>query len=128
MGAREVLLWSAAATSALTFAVHLCVGGVRVARPLLADRGLPRASKWLNYYCWHVTTVVIAFKTAALALLAVAPREETAAAAFLAALSAALSLLSASVALKARIAPWRFPSTSLFAATTVLVASALLAG
>jgi hypothetical protein len=119
------LMWSAAFTSIITFAVHTFIGGPRVARPLLASTHLPVASKWLNYYCWHITTVLLLAMSAGYAYVALHPdRPELAV--FLTALSAALSVLSAVVAIKGGINPFRFPSTSLFAAVCVLGLSALL--
>jgi hypothetical protein len=119
-----VFIWLAAATSALTFAVHTFIGGKKVAVPLLEDRTLPLASKWLNYYCWHVTTVLLAFYTSAFIWLAMVPHLPSLV--FLSALSASLSMLSAAIAQRAGIAPWRFPSTSLFATIAVLSAIAAL--
>ena len=113
---QAVLLWSAAITSIVTFAVHVFAGGVYVARPLLADQTLPKASKWLNYYCWHITSVLILFLGAAFAFSAIHP-DRLELAAFAAALTLTLAALSALVALKGRIHPLRFPSTSLFALT-----------
>ncbi|WLT31863.1 hypothetical protein [Geothrix sp. PMB-07] len=111
--------WAAAAMSAVTFCVHTFVGGPRVAGPLLADTQLPRASKWLNYYCWHITTVFTFAMGLGFAHVAGHPdRPELAV--FLTPLTAALSILSAAVALKGGIHPLRFPSTSLFAAVALL--------
>jgi hypothetical protein len=120
------LMWSAAFMSFVTFAVHTFIGGPRVAGPLLATTHLPIASKWLNYYCWHITTVLLLAMGAGYAHVALHPdRPELAV--FLTALSSALSVLSAAVAIKGRINPFRFPSTSLFAVVSVLGLSALLA-
>ena len=110
------LLWAASASALVTFAVHTFIGGIFVARPLLADQGLPKAAKWLAYYCWHIVTLLLlglalAFGAAAAGALA---RE---AALGLSVFCAACSLLSIAVALKGHIAPWRFPSTTLFAVT-----------
>jgi len=116
---QEVMLWSATAVSVVTFVVHTFVGGVYVARPLLEDQALPRASKWLNYYCWHVTTILILGMASAFAYCAVHP-EHLDLVVFMSALAAALSILSAAVAVKGRIHPLRFPSTSLFALSAVL--------
>src|SRR5689334_5445723 len=101
------LLWAASASAIATFAVHTFVGGAFVARPLLADQGLPKAAKWLAYYCWHIVTMLLlalALAFAAAALDWLAPHAVLALSAF----SAACSLLSIAVALKGRIAPWRF--------------------
>ena len=39
-------------------ACTLFVGGIYVVRPLLAVEGLqPGIDAWLNYYCWHMTTL-----------------------------------------------------------------------
>lgn len=113
------LLWAAATTSLVTFGVHTFVGGVYVARPLLADQGLPKAAKWLAYYCWHIVTMLLLAMAAAFGAMAIGLLTRHAAVG-LASFCAACSLLSISVALKARIAPWRFPSTTLFAATAAL--------
>ena len=119
-----IWIWFAAAASAATFYVHTFIGGQRVAGPLLADRTLPPASKWLNYYCWHVTTVLLIFLTGALGWLTMHP--DIPSLVFVMLLCAVLSALSASIAWKAGIAPWRFPSTSLFAVIATLCAFGLL--
>jgi hypothetical protein len=119
------LVWSAAFMSFVTFAVHAFIGGPRVAGPLLATTHLPIASKWLNYYCWHITTVLLLAMAAGYAYVALHPdRPELAV--FLTALSATLSVLSAAVAIKGRINPFRFPSTSLFAIVSLLGSAGLL--
>jgi hypothetical protein len=113
------LLWAAAVMSGITFAVHTFVGGPRVAVPLLADTGLPRASKWLNYYCWHIATVFTFSMGWPYAYVALHPdRPELVV--FLTCVTSALSLLSAVVALKGNINPFLFPSTSLFATVSIL--------
>ena len=108
-------LWAAAIMSAITFFVHTFIGGPRVAVPLLADTNLPIASKWLNYYCWHVTTIF----TLSMGVVALHP-ERPELVVFLTVVTAALSLLSATVAIKGDINPFRFPSTSLFATVSLL--------
>ena len=113
------LLWAAAVISSITFFVHTFIGGPRVAVPLLADTGLPKASKWLNYYCWHITTVFTFSMGGAYVYVALHPdRPELVV--FLTCVTTALSLLSAVVALKGNINPFRFPSTSLFATVSIL--------
>jgi hypothetical protein len=113
------LLWAAAASSLVTFAVHAFVGGRYVAAPLLSDRGLPKAAKWLAYYCWHIVTMLLLAMAAAFGAAAAGSLAAQAALG-LAAFCAACSLLSIAVALKARIAPWRLPATTLFAVTAAL--------
>lgn len=118
-------LWFSAAAiiSAVTFYVHTFVGGPRVAGPLLADDQLPKASKWLSYFCWHIATVLLATMT--LSFIAVAIQWVSNDIAWLlGGLSIILSALSAGVALKGGINPFRFPSTSLF----FLSAAAVLGG
>ncbi len=122
----KILLWAAAAMAGVTFFVHTFIGGKFVARPLLADGALPKASKWLNYYCWHITTLVIVALAIAFCWLAVAPNSPAIAA--LSLLTAAFSALSAGVATKGGVHPLRFPSTSLFAAVSILGWCAFLTG
>lgn len=113
------LFWAATLMSVVTFAVHTFIGSPIVAGPLLADRSLPKPSKWLNYYCWHITTVYTLFMGGAYAYVALHPdRPELVV--FMTVLNAALSLLSVAVALKGNINPLRFPSTSLFASVAIL--------
>ncbi|HED36830.1 MAG TPA: hypothetical protein ENI76_01075 [Ignavibacteria bacterium] len=112
-------LWAATVVSIITFVVHTFIGGPRVAEPLLANTDLPKASKWLNYYCWHVTTIFTLFMGGGYAYVALHPERQELVV-FLTAVTAALSLLSAAVALKGNINPFRFPSTSLFATVSLL--------
>jgi len=113
------LLWAAAFMSVVTFSIHTFVGGPRVAAPLLADTNLPKASKWLNYYCWHITTIYTFAMGCAYAYAAVNP-EKIELVVFLSILNASFSILSAVVAMKGNINPFRFPSTSLFASVSIL--------
>ncbi len=119
-------LWAAAAASFVTFCVHFFVGGVFVARPLLADTHLPKASKWLNYYCWHVVSIVLLSLVGAYSYATLIP-DRSELAIYVTILAAAASLLSAVVALKAGINPFRFPSTSLLAIVAGLGLGGLLA-
>ena len=99
----------------VTFAVHTFVGGIYVVRPLLAVHGLSRASRWLNYYCWHMTTMTLLVMAA---IFAYSAREPTARgfAVLFTAMALGFSLLCIAVAIKGGVQPWRFPATSLFAA------------
>jgi len=112
-------LWSAVVMSVITFYVHTFIGSPVVAKPLLANTDLPVASKWLNYYCWHVTTIFTLLMGAGYAYVALNPdRPELAV--FLTINTTAFSILSAAVAVKGNINPFRFPSTSLFASVALL--------
>lgn len=105
---------AAAALSLITFGVHTFVGGVFVARPLLAARDLTPASRWLNYYCWHMVTVLLLAMSGGYAWAATRP-EALDLAVFLTLLAAIFSPLCVGVALRGGIAPWKFPAASLFA-------------
>lgn len=110
----------------ITFSVHTFIGGPRVAAPLLANSSLPIASKWLNYYCWHITTIYTLFMSVAYGYVALHPdRPELVV--FLTILNMALSSLSIVVALKGGINPFYFPSTSLFASVSLLGLLGLMA-
>jgi hypothetical protein len=113
------LLWAAAFMSVVTFAIHTFIGGPRVAAPLLADKSLPKASKWLNYYCWHITTIYTFVMGGAYAYVAL-NSDKIELVVLLSILNASFSILSAVVAMKGNINPFRFPSTTLFAAVSIL--------
>ncbi len=104
----------AALLSLITFATHTFVGGIYAARPLLAAHDFDKASRWLNYMCWHMVTAVLLAFTAGFAWAALRP-EAVEVAALLTALALPLSGISVWVALKGGIPPWRFPSSWLFA-------------
>jgi len=113
------LLWAAALMSVVTFAVHTFIGGPRVASPLLADKNLPIASKWLNYYCWHITTIYTFVMGGAYAYVAL-NSDAVEVVVLLTILNVSFSILSAVVAIKGNINPFRFPSTSLFGVVSML--------
>ena len=121
-----IFLWTAILFAGTAFVVHTFVGGREVARPLLADRSLPPASKWLNYYCWHVTTALLAAVTVAMAWAAFDERLMPVVG-FIGIFAVISALLSVAVALKARINPLRFPSTSLLAGTGLFALASVLA-
>ncbi|OKY27470.1 hypothetical protein [Thalassotalea sp. PP2-459] len=120
-----ILLWAAVLVSGLTFVIHTFIGGIKVATPLLEDTSLPIASKWLNYYCWHITTLYTFFMGWAYAFVALNP-DKPELVVFLSVLNVSFSLLSVLVAMKANISPLRFPSTTLFALVSILGIASLV--
>ncbi len=104
---------TAAVLSLITFGVHTFIGGKYVARPLLASTGLPKASLWLNYFTWHMATVILLLMTAGFAWAATSP-DHFDVAVLLMGMAAVFSPLCVWVALKGGIAPWRFPASWLF--------------
>ncbi|MBL4620750.1 MAG: hypothetical protein JKX88_11710 [Marinicaulis sp.] len=120
----SLFLWTAAGLAGVTFVIHVFAGGKVAARPLLADASLPPESKWLNYYCWHITSVMIAFVCAAFIWLG-ASHPQPPMVILLSSLTASLALLSVGVALKGGVHPLRLPSTTLFAAISALGWAAL---
>jgi hypothetical protein len=113
------ILWAAVVMSFVTFLIHTFVGGRRVAGPLLENTTLPIASKWLNYFCWHITTIYTLLMGGAYAYVALNPNKPELVV-FLSILNASFASLSAAVAIKGKINPFRFPSTSLFASVAIL--------
>ena len=118
------LLWSASVLAALTFCVHTFVGGRSVARPLLNDAGLPPVSKWLNYMCWHMTTIMLVWCAVALGLAALMPGQELLVI-LVTGLAGACSLWSAILARLGGFHPLRLPSTSLLGGLAILCGCAL---
>ena len=117
----EPILAAACVAAIVTFAVHTFVGGRYAARPLLADTRLPRASKWLNYFCWHVVTVLLAILAAVLGAGALG-QVHADAIRLVAVIAASISVTSVAVTLKAGIPPLRFPATYLLAIVAGLAA------
>ena len=104
---------TASALAVVTFLVHTFVGGIYVVRPLLAVDGLTRASRWLNYYCWHITTITIVAMATMFGYAARVPDGRGFGVLFTV-LALSFSLLCIAVAIKGRVPPHRFPPTSLF--------------
>ena len=119
--------WSAAVMSLVTFSVHTFVGERLVVRPLLACAELSKASKWINFFCWHVVTILLLAFGVAYSYSALNP-DRLELAVFVTILAALSSILSATVAIKGGINPFRLPSTSLFGIIAVLGFAGLLIG
>jgi len=109
---------AAAVLSLITFGVHTFVGGRFAARPLLAAHDFHKASRWLNYFTWHMATVMLLFMAGGFAVAAVVPGA-LAAAVLLTLMATTFSPLCIWVALKGDVAPWRFPASWLFALIVV---------
>jgi hypothetical protein len=116
---QSIILWITAAVGFLTFLIHTFIGGPRVAGPLLKDTTLPKASKWLNYYCWHITTIYTFLLGFVYAYVALNPSKNELIV-YLSIQNTLLCALSVAVAIKGNINPFRFPSTSLFASLSIL--------
>ncbi|HKY58916.1 MAG TPA: hypothetical protein VJL80_12825 [Aeromicrobium sp.] len=112
---------TAAVLSLITFAVHTFVGGRFAARPLLDAHDFHKASRWLNYFTWHMVTALLLFMAGGFAWAAYHP-DASDIAVLLMLMAAAFSPLCIWVAVKGGIAPWRFPASWLFA---LIVAAAL---
>lgn len=115
----NVWFFAAGVVSVVTACTHTYLGGIHVVRPLLAVEGLTRASRWLNYYCWHITTILLV-AMAIVFLRAAFAEEMRETAALMTILAASNSLLCLAVALKGSVQPFRFPALTLFAVTAVL--------
>ncbi len=55
----NMFLLAAAVASFLTFGIHTIAGGISIARPFLASKDLHDVVKYTQYYCWHITTIVL---------------------------------------------------------------------
>lgn len=105
---------AAAVLSLITFGVHTFVGGKYAARPLLEAQDFHKASRWLNYFTWHMATVLLLVMAAGFGWAAVTPAAWPAAV-ILTVMAALFSPLCIWVAMKGEIQPWRFPASWLFA-------------
>ncbi len=111
-----LLLVAAAGLAGVTLLVHTIAGGRAVVAPLLRDRSLPPASRWLNYYCWHLTTLLIGFVGCGFVWLTTAPLNPDRWSVLIAlcVVTSSSALWSMAVARLGGFNPFRLPSTSLF--------------
>ena len=77
------------------------------------------ASRWLNYICWHIVTVLLAAMAISLAFASFGRLSRDAVMLF-AIFAASISVLSFAIALRGGVHPLRFPSTYLLAIVAVL--------
>lgn len=94
-------------------ALHVVVGGRKVARPLLDAERLSATAKFTNYYCWHLVTIAISALAAAFAIAGTseASRDTAMLATAVAGLFAGWSLVMIAIF---RLPLWRFPQWLLF--------------
>ena len=104
---------TASVLSLITFGVHTFIGGRFAARPLLEAHDFHKASRWLNYFTWHMVTALLLFMAGGFGWAATSP-DHFDVAVLLMLMAAAFSPLCVWVALKGGIAPWRFPASWLF--------------
>jgi hypothetical protein len=116
----------AAAVLAAGLAVHCVIGSRAVVRPLLAARDITPVSRWINFFTFHLATVVLAFMAAGFAWAALRP-DASDIAVGLTALAIALALLCLGVCLRARFQPWKVPPFDLFVIVSVVGLWGLLA-
>ena len=95
---------TAAGLSLITFGVHTFIGGKFAARPLLEAHDFHKASRWLNYFTWHMVTVMLLIMTGGFAWAATSP-DHFDVAVLLMLMAAAFSPLCIWVALKGGVAP-----------------------
>jgi hypothetical protein len=106
----------AAALSLLTWGLHAFMGGPEVAKPLLESEMEPVA-KYTNYYCWHLTTLMLFAMALGFAYSAAFPGG-TDLAVFLTLLSASFGIWSVVLMAMSKRKLLELPQWSLFAAIT----------
>lgn len=116
---------AAAATSFVTFLVHLVLGGREIARPLLAA-DLQAKPKYTSYYCWHMVTITIAAVALAFALAAL-PGRTGDLALFATGLSLLFLLWNIVMIVSRRLRFLHYPQWSLFLPGTLLGIVGLMA-
>ena len=116
--------WAAAAISLVTFVGHTFVGGPQVAKPILAAPDLTDLAKWLGYFCWHVTTLLVLMSAAGFVYGALHPgRPELVV--FLTILSGLIWVLSLGITVTGMVGARRNPGVWLFGLITLVGIAAL---
>lgn len=116
--------WAAGAVVAVTFFVHMVLGGRLFIRPVL-ESDVPESRKWMTYYTWHSVSVVFVFMAAAFVVAALNPARADYAL-IATGLAAALVLMAFFVCIKGGVSPRSFPAIPLFTVVTALGAAGLL--
>lgn len=68
---------AAMVSSGITGLTHVFLGGREVAKRLVATDGLVKMSKYTNYYCRHMVTIVLAAQTLTFWLVIQSPDERS---------------------------------------------------
>jgi len=74
--AMNTFLVIAAGLSLFNLALHVFMGGRSIARPLLEAPGLTDEVRFVQYYCWHLATLGIAFQVGLFAVPSLMPSME----------------------------------------------------
>lgn len=109
----------------VAFLTHGIVGSKFAVRPLLAATDITPASRWLNYLCWHIATVLLIVMAGVLACAAADQISRDAVIPVLI-MAFAISILSVAITLKAGIHPLRFPASYLLGMVAVLAVLGLV--
>jgi len=105
-------LWTAATISLITWALHTFATRRTIVEPLL-NADINRVSKFTNYYCWHMVTIVLLAMAASFAVAAQIPSAwELAAAATL--LATAFAVWSLVLVFWKKQKPFELPQWVLF--------------
>ena len=116
---------AAAVLSLLVCGLHVFAGGPAIAAPLLRSADLGRVSKYTNYYCWHIVTIVLLAMPVGF-LLGALRRESLDIAALMTVLAGAFMLWSLGLVVWKKQKPFHLPQWALFLPVTVVGALGLL--
>ena len=64
---------TAAAIAAFNTALHFYLGGQQIARPLLDAQSFSDKVKYVQYFCWHIATLTLAFQAVLFVVAAIVP-------------------------------------------------------
>lgn len=118
--------FSAAALVAFAaFLTHSLIGSKYAVRPLLSATDITPASRWLNYLCWHMATILVLVMAATLTCVA-ADLISRDAVIPIAIMAFGTSILSIVITLRAGINPLRFPASYLFGMVAILAVLGLV--
>lgn len=73
----KIFFLSAALLATFNTALHFFAGGKAIARPLLDAVELPEAVKYVQYFCWHIATLALAFQATLFWLSTIRPGAES---------------------------------------------------
>lgn len=115
----NIYFFVAALLSIINLLLHFFAGGKDIARPLLEANCIPDEVKYVQYFCWHITTLSLLFLAASFGYSALYP-DSLAIVIATTALSGGIAILGISMPLRVGLSYKQMPQGWLFLPVTIV--------
>ncbi|MHA7858757.1 MAG: hypothetical protein ACX94D_11785 [Henriciella sp.] len=121
----NVFFACAAGLAAFNTSLHFFAGGKTIARPLLNATELAEDVRYIQYFCWHIASLTLAFQALLFAVAAVLPGQANLAIVGTA-MATSVGLLGLAIPIACKLSYREVPQGWLFVPVTILGVIGLL--